>query len=161
MFPGRPVLLAGAFGLVAALVLTLVQIDRTGEIGGVPPSAARYASPSEVFAQAALVAETRSTGTSPRPDQWQYSKTLSRQPNGDPGDGTTMERWIRYDGKQTGGYDVDGRFRISDVPPDPGDDDLSPQQYDRRLRELPTDPDKLLAQVRDDRHWVEFPVEEG
>ncbi|AWS42858.1 CU044_5270 family protein [Streptosporangium sp. 'caverna'] len=156
---GRPMVLAGAFGLVAALVLTLFQIDRTGDPS--PPTAARYASASEVFAQAALVAEARSTDASPRPDQWQYSKSLSRQPNEDSGDADTMEEWIRYDGKQTAGYDDDGRLRISDVPPDPGDDDLSPQQYAEKLRELPTDPDKLLAHVRGDRHWIDLPVEEG
>lgn len=159
---GRPMVLAGAFGLVAALVLTLVQIDRTGGAGDTsPPNAARYASASEVFAQAALVAEARSTEASPRPDQWQYSKSLSRQPNEDSGDGRPTEEWIRYDGKQTAGYDADGRLRISDVPPDPGDDDLSPQRYAKKLRELPTDPDKLLAHVRGDRHWIDLPVEEG
>ena len=71
-----------------------------------------------------------------------------------------MEEWIRYDGKQIARYD-DGRLRISDVPPDPGDDDLSPQRYAEKLRELPTDPDKLLAHVRGDRHWIDLPVEEG
>jgi hypothetical protein len=158
---GRPMVLAGAFGLVAALVLTLVQIDRTGGTGDTsPPKAARYASASEVFAQAALVAEARSTDASPRPDQWQYSKSLARQPNEDSGAGDTMEEWIRYDGKQIARYD-DGRLRISDVPPDPGDDDLSPQRYAEKLRELPTDPDKLLAHVRGDRHWIDLPVEEG
>jgi hypothetical protein len=72
-----------------------------------------------------------------------------------------MERWIRYDGKQTAGRDHDGRFRISDVPPDPGDDDLSPQGYREKLMKLPTDPDKLLAHVKGDRHWIDKPREEG
>ncbi|SEG64142.1 hypothetical protein SAMN05444920_103648 [Nonomuraea solani] len=46
-------------------------------------------------------------------------------------------------------------------PLDPGDDDLTPQQYDAKLRELPTDPRKLLAKVTADRHWIEGAREEG
>ncbi|GAA3805643.1 hypothetical protein GCM10022226_27130 [Sphaerisporangium flaviroseum] len=158
-FWNRPVLLAGAFGVVAALVLAFVRFGPTGDATR-PPVAERYASTAVVLEQAALVAETRSTGSAPRPNQWQYSKVLDRQPNGDPGDRDHRESWIRYDGKQTAGYDEAGQVTVSDHPPDPGDDDLSPMRYAEKLRKLPTDPAKLLAHVRGDRHWVDYPVEE-
>ncbi|MEU4227617.1 hypothetical protein AB0F17_25270 [Nonomuraea sp. NPDC026600] len=38
---------------------------------------------------------------------------------------------------------------------------MTPQQYDAKLRELPTDPRKLLAKVTGDRHWIEGAREEG
>ena len=46
------------------------------------------------------------------------------------------------------------------IEPDPGDDDLSPRQYAARLAKLPTDPDRLLAHVKGDRHWRDKPDEE-
>ncbi|MFD0884696.1 hypothetical protein ACFQ08_09055, partial [Streptosporangium algeriense] len=37
------------------------------------------------------------------------------------------------------------------------DDDLTPREYAARLAELPTDPGRLLAHVRGDRHWAAKP----
>ncbi|WP_336211834.1 hypothetical protein [Nonomuraea sp. LPB2021202275-12-8] len=44
---------------------------------------------------------------------------------------------------------------------DADDDDLTPQQYDAKLRELPTDPRKLLAKITKDPHWIRGAREEG
>ncbi|MFC4585754.1 CU044_5270 family protein [Sphaerisporangium corydalis] len=154
-FP-RPLLLAAAFAAVAALVAVFAH---PGQTGGAPPSAAgRYAGTAVTLERAALVAGSRSTSPTPRPDQWQYSRSMDKQANG-PDAGRVQEEWIRYDGKRAAVFGDDGRLRISKVPPDPGDDDLSPQRYAERLRKLPTDPAKLLARVSADLHWINLPVE--
>ena len=108
--------------------------------------------------QAATAAEDKRYAT-PRPDQWVYTKTKDVQP----ADGRTgiFEHWFRYDGKQRAGRNMDGEFKVTDIPPDPGDDDLPPQKYHEKLMALPTDPDKLLAKVTGDRHWIDLPREEG
>ncbi|GII29103.1 CU044_5270 family protein [Planotetraspora mira] len=170
---GRPMLLAGAVGLMTIITAALVLAGRSG---GAPPQAApsrhtaapatpstapRYADPAEVLEQAALVAATRPDEAPPRPDQWQYRKYLSQQPLGDPGEVDVMEEWIRYDGKQTAFSDATGELRVRDTGPDPGDDDLSPEGYDRKLRALPTDPDALLARISGDRHWIDRPSEDS
>lgn len=112
-----------------------------------------------VLEEAAKAVEKRPAAPEPRADQWQYTKMLNVQP----ADGrvTTRESWLRYDGKQSAGRDLQGTFQVRDVPSDPGDDDLSPQQYRKKLLKLPADPDKLLAHVRGDRHWVDYPKEKG
>ncbi|MGW5261879.1 CU044_5270 family protein [Microbispora sp. NPDC004025] len=152
---GRRLLLAGALGGAASVVIG----TRPHEPGGVAPPATVRLDSATVLRQAAEVAESRPRPAVPRPDQWHYTRTLDKQANDD--SGTTREGWFRYDGKQTAGYGEDGRMHVRDVPPDPGDDDLSPQQYDAKLRRLPTDPDHLLAHVSGDRHWIDLPVEEG
>ncbi|MFI9560032.1 CU044_5270 family protein [Nonomuraea endophytica] len=112
-----------------------------------------------VLERAAEAVEKRPVAPEPRPDQWQYTKTLNVQPAD--GRTTTDESWLRYDGKQSAGWDMEGNFRVRDVPPDPGDDDLSPQAYRKKLLKLPTDPDELIAHVAGDRHWIDKPREEG
>ncbi|GLX09343.1 CU044_5270 family protein [Microbispora sp. NBRC 16548] len=155
---GRRLLLAGTLGGAASVVIA----TRRDEPGVVARSPVVRLDSATVLRQAAEVAESRPRPAVPRPDQWHYTRTLDKQANDDPGSpGTTQEGWIRYDGKQAAGYGEDGRMHVSDVPPDPGDDDLSPQQYDAKLRRLPTDPDDLLAHVSGDRHWIDLPVEEG
>ncbi len=157
---GRRALLAGAVGAAVAATLVVVRQDPEPPAGErITHAQVRLVGTGEALEKAAKVAEARRPITStPRPDQWQYRKSLSRQ-----ADGSTQEweSWIRYDGGAIADYhSVKGTFEIRRTEPDPGDDDLSPQQYDRRLRGLPTDPDKLLAKVRGDRHWVDYPVEE-
>jgi hypothetical protein len=109
--------------------------------------------------KAAEAVEKRPAAPEPRADQWQYTKILNVQP----ADGRvmTLESWLRYDGKQSAGRDPQGNFRVQNVPPDPGDDDLSPQRYREKLLRLPTDSDQLLAHVQGDQHWVDHPQEEG
>ncbi|QFY05557.1 hypothetical protein GBF35_01650 [Nonomuraea phyllanthi] len=146
-----------AAGLAAAVV---VAVPFGGSPAPSPVPAVDTGRPGDVVVleRAALVAERRQT-TEPRPDQWVYTRVRDQQPAD--GQVTIREEWIRYDGKQTAGRGEDGRIGISDVPPDPDDDDLSPQAYRAKLMELPTDPDELLAHVSGDRHWIDKPREEG
>ncbi|MEV0382071.1 CU044_5270 family protein [Nonomuraea sp. NPDC050643] len=156
---GRALLLAGVLGTATAVAVVVArpQPPITTPVG---PSQAVRLDPSVVLARAAdTVGRREGAGEVPRPTQWQYTKTLDKQPNRD--ETQTFERWMRYDGKQTAGFDEAGKPVVRDVPPDPGDDDLSPQQYDQKLRALPTDPKRLLAKVTGDRHWIDWPVEEG
>ncbi|WP_433365100.1 CU044_5270 family protein [Streptosporangium sp. CA-115845] len=109
--------------------------------------------------QAALMAEKRlPDGISPRPDQWLYRKSVVRQP----ADGSVevQEYWTRYDGTRQATRLGRRPMETRTIEPDPGDDDLSPRQYAARLAKLPTDPDRLLAHVRGDRHWQDKPDEE-
>ncbi|NJP88202.1 hypothetical protein HCN51_01800 [Nonomuraea sp. FMUSA5-5] len=156
---GRALLVAGALGTAAAVALVVVRPQEP-----VPPAPSSgppivQLDADAVLARAAATVGRRKAAEVPRPTQWQYTKSLDKQPNGDTV--RASEQWMRYDGKQTAAFGEDGRLVISDVPPDPGDDDLSPQQYDQKLRELPTDPKKLLAKVTRDRHWIDYPREEG
>ncbi|GAA2209120.1 hypothetical protein GCM10009850_045780 [Nonomuraea monospora] len=156
---GRALLAAGALATAAALALVVV---RPQEPAPPVPSSRPHTVQLDTEAVLTRAADTvgrRRAAEAPLPTQWQYTKTLDKQPNGDTV--KTRESWMRYDGKQTAGFGEDGRLAIRDVPPDPGDDDLSPQQYDRKLRALPTDPKRLLAKVTKDRHWIDFPREEG
>jgi hypothetical protein len=151
----RRALLAGtlAAGVAAALWLA-TPADETRPI----PLQSLRPGNLLLLERAATVVERRHYVT-PRPDQWVYRKSKTIQPN----DGAVQfnEGWRRYDGKQTAEYDRDtNRLNVRDVPPDPDDDDLSPQQYHAKLKALPTDPDKLLDHVKADRHWIELPRED-
>ncbi|MFD1538992.1 CU044_5270 family protein [Nonomuraea guangzhouensis] len=157
---GRRLLVIGALGAAAALaVATLRPEPSTPDREGTPP-VVRLDS-SVVLAHAAEVAGRRRSAQVPLPTQWQYTKTLDKQPTSDTI--VTREHWMRYDGMQTAGFGEDGKLHVGpeEDPRDPGDDDLTPQQYDAKLRELPTDPKKLLAKVTGDRHWIEGAREEG
>jgi hypothetical protein len=112
-----------------------------------------------VLEEAAKTFAKRAVAAEPRPEQWQYTKSLDVQPAD--GRRTIQESWLRYDGKQSAGREMDGSFRVLDVQPDPGDDDLSPQRYRGKLLKLPSDPDESLAHVQGDRHWIDYPREEG
>ncbi|GAA4077578.1 CU044_5270 family protein [Nonomuraea soli] len=109
--------------------------------------------------QAARTVERRAAPSEPRAGQWQYTRSLVVQPS--TGERREQESWIRYDGRQTASRRPDGTVRVVDVPPDPGDDDLPPQGYWRKLNALPTDPDDLIRHVTGDRHWIDLPKEEG
>nr|WP_311132350.1 CU044_5270 family protein [Nonomuraea gerenzanensis]SBO95110.1 hypothetical protein BN4615_P4626 [Nonomuraea gerenzanensis] len=152
---GRALLLAGA--LATALVVVRPQAPARPAPAAQPRTVQLDAD--TVLARAADTVGRRAAAEVPLPTQWQYTKTLDKQPTGDTI--KTRESWMRYDGKQTAGFGEDGRLSVHDVPPDPGDDDLSPRQYDQKLRELPTDPKRLLAKVTKDRHWIDYPREEG
>lgn len=156
--PGRRLLVVGALGAAAAVAVAtlLPQSPDTGPAS--TPPVVRLDS-GVVLARAAEVASRRGKAQVPLPTQWHYTKTLDKQPNSDTV--KTMEGWMRYDGRQSANFNEDGELVVGDVPPDPGDDDLSPQQYDAKLRELPTAPRKLLAKVTGDRHWIEGAREEG
>ncbi|SNT48873.1 hypothetical protein SAMN05216276_105020 [Streptosporangium subroseum] len=154
----RRLLVVGALGAAAVLAVAILRPEPPAPGPTSPPSVVRLDS-SVVLAHAAEVAGGRKSAHVPLPTQWHYTKTLDKQPNSDTV--KTIERWIRYDGEQRAGFGRDGELVVRDVPPDPGDDDLSPQQYDAKLRALPTDPRKLLAKVTGDRHWIEGGYEEG
>ncbi|MEV4892685.1 CU044_5270 family protein [Nonomuraea sp. NPDC055795] len=152
-----PSLLAAAALAVAVVVVTVPR--HSPEIRPVPFVETITLNSETVLEQAAETIEKRSMAPEPRPDQWQYTKIFNVQPAD--GRTSTYESWLRYDGKQSAGRDMEGNFRVEDVAPDPGDDDLSPQAYRKKLLKLPTDPDKLLAHVAGDRHWIDKPREEG
>ncbi|NRQ38457.1 CU044_5270 family protein [Nonomuraea sp. NN258] len=158
----RRALLSGALAAAVAAAVLLTAPDATEPApGGTPSTAVAEPRPGSItlLEQAALVAERRSF-SAPRPDQWVYTRTKSIQPAD--GAESIMEGWIRYDGKQLARVSPrTGQLRVEDVPPDPGDDDLSPQQYHHKLLALPTDPVKLLAKVTKDRHWIDYPKEEA
>ncbi|MEU0520312.1 CU044_5270 family protein [Streptosporangium sp. NPDC006007] len=160
---GRRLLLAGALGAAATLAVTTLRPEPPApNPAPTPPVVQLDLDSNVVLAHAAKVAGGRESAQVPLPTQWHYTKTLDKQPNPDTvraGEG--WESWERYDGRQRAGFDEDGKLIINDVSPDPGDDDLSPRQYDAKLRELPTDPKKLLAKITGDRHWIDYPKEEG
>ncbi|MFI7613588.1 CU044_5270 family protein [Nonomuraea terrae] len=155
---GRRLLLVGALGAATALAVTTLRPEPPTPNPANTPPVVRLDS-SVVLARAAEVASRRKGDQVPLPTQWHYTKTLDKQPNSDTV--RTGEGWMRYDGRQRADFDEDGKIVVSDIPSDPGDDDLSPQQYDAKLRALPTDPKKLLVEVTDDRHWIDYPKEEG
>jgi hypothetical protein len=157
---GRRVLVVGALGAAAALAVATLRPEPPTPGPAGTPSVVRLDS-SVVLAHAAEVAGSRKNAQVPLPTQWHYTKTLDKQPNSDTT--VTREHWMRYDGMQAAGFGENGKLHVGPEgdPRDPGDDDLTPQQYDAKLRELPTDPRKLLAKVTGDRHWIEGAREEG
>jgi hypothetical protein len=158
---GRRLLVVGALAVAApAVAVATLQPQPPAQVPNATPSVAQLDS-GVVLARAAEVAGGRRTAQAPLPTQWHYTKELDKQPNSDTIE--TREQWIRYDGRQAASFGEDGQLIVGEEqdPPDPGGDDLSPQQYDAKLRELPTDPRKLLAKVTGDRHWVEGALEEG
>ncbi|MET8156198.1 CU044_5270 family protein [Sphaerisporangium sp. NPDC005289] len=158
-FALMPSMLIAAVAAVLVVAIALPMSRSTPEVPSTPPVRTVLLNSETVLEKAAKTVEKRSLAPEPRADQWVYTKSLDRQPSD--GKTTVQEGWTRYDGKQTAGRDREGVFRISDVPPDPNDDDLSPQQYREKLLKLPTDPDKLLAHVQGDRHWIDYPKEEA
>lgn len=156
---GRRLLVIGALGSAAALAVTTLWPQPPTPGPESTPPVVRLDS-SVVLADAAEVAGRRRGAQVPSPKQWHYTKTLDKQPNSDTV--RTRESWLRYDGMQAA-YFKDGELHVSPEsnPLDANDDDLTPQQYDAKLRELPTDPRKLLAKVTGDRHWIRGAREEG
>ncbi|MET8142221.1 CU044_5270 family protein [Sphaerisporangium sp. NPDC005288] len=158
-FALMPSLLIAAVAAVLVVAIAVPMSRSTPEVPGTPPVRTVLLNSETVLEKAAKTVEKRTLAPEPRADQWVYTKSLDRQPAD--GETTVREGWTRYDGKQTAGWDFKGKFKVSDVPPDPDDDDLSPQQYREKLLKLPTDPDKLLRHVKGDRHWVDYPKEEA
>ncbi|MEV0236399.1 CU044_5270 family protein [Nonomuraea sp. NPDC050786] len=154
-----PSLLVAAVAVVALVLVAVPALRRPPEVRSMPAVETILLNSETVLEQAARTVEKRAPVPEPRPDQWQYTKTLNVQPAD--GRTETYESWLRYDGKQSAGRDPEGNFHVADVPPDPDDDDLSPQQYREKLLKLPSDPDKLLAHVAGDRHWIDYPKEES
>ncbi|AWS46904.1 CU044_5270 family protein [Streptosporangium sp. 'caverna'] len=154
----RRLLVVGALGAATVLAVAILRPESPASGPTNTPSVVRLDS-SVVLAHAAEVAGGRESAHVPLPTQWHYTKILDKQPNSDTV--KAREEWMRYDGKQRAVFGRDGKLVIRDIPPDPGDDDLSPQQYDAKLRALPTDPRKLLAKVTGDRHWIKGAHEEG
>ncbi|MFE3449794.1 CU044_5270 family protein [Nonomuraea sp. NPDC059194] len=157
---GRRLLVVGALGATAALAVATLRPQPPAPGPESTPSVVRLDS-SVVLARAAEVAGKRRSAQVPLPTQWHYTKTLDKQPNSDTIE--THEHWMRYDGMQAASFGEDGELVVGPEgdPRDPGDDDLTPQQYDAKLRELPTDPRKLLVKVTGDRHWIVGAREEG
>ncbi|WP_433511367.1 CU044_5270 family protein [Nonomuraea sp. CA-143628] len=151
------VLLAGT--LAAGLAIAPTFIRSADQNRPVPPAHSTRPGSIQLLEQAALVAERRPF-RKPRPDQWVYTKTKDVQPAD--GRTTIYEQWMRFDGKQAASIGEDGELHVSDLPQlDPGDDDLTPQQYYDKLVALPIDPYKLLAHVAGDKHWLKPLMEDG
>ncbi|MFI6906457.1 CU044_5270 family protein [Nonomuraea sp. NPDC050394] len=148
-----PSVLAAAAAAVAVVVVTVPR--HSPELRPVPFVETITLNSEIVLERAAQTVEKRPMAPEPRPDQWQYTKTLNVQPAD--GRTTTYESWLRYEGEQSAGRGVDGNIWVRDVPPD----DLSPQAYRKKLLKLPTDPDKLLARVAGDRRRIDKPRDEG
>ncbi|MBB5779083.1 CU044_5270 family protein [Nonomuraea jabiensis] len=157
---GRRLLVVGALGAATAVAVATFRPQSPTQEPAATPSVVQLDS-GVVLARAAEVASRRESAPVPLPTQWRYTKTLDKQPNSDTIE--TSEHWMRYDGMQAAGFGEDGRLHVGSEgnPLDPGDDELSPQQYDAKLRALPTDPRKLLAEVTGDRHWIKGAREEG
>ncbi|MGW5488065.1 CU044_5270 family protein [Streptosporangium sandarakinum] len=157
---GRRLLMIGALGAAASVAVATLWPQSPAQGPAATPSVVRLDS-SVVLVRAADVASRRGSVQVPLPTQWHYTKTLDKQPNSETT--KTREQWLRYDGRKSAGFGEDGRLIVGKEhnPLDPGDDDLSPQQYDAKLRKLPTDPRKLLAKITGDRHWIEGAREEG
>lgn len=157
----RNALISGVLGVAVTVTLTAGYVfDAADQSPTVQHIMAAEAV--KVLEGAALVAESRPLAPVPEPGQWQYRKSVSSGAGfvgaGGAGSG---EHWTRYDGREVAGLDEAGEVQITAVSADPGDDDLSPQEYDKRLRELPTDPESLLAHIQGDRHWIELPVRDN
>ncbi|MEU4542004.1 CU044_5270 family protein [Nonomuraea dietziae] len=154
-----PSLLAVAGGLAAAVVV----VSGTGApTQGLRPAVITRTAPmsaEDVLRRAAQVSERHAPAPTPRLDQWLYRKTLVKQP----GDATAevQEYWTRYDGTRQAVRQGQGPLEQSHLRQDPDDDDLTPRKYAAKLAELPTDPGRLLAHVKGDRHWVTKPKEEA
>ncbi|MFB4276857.1 CU044_5270 family protein [Nonomuraea sp. MTCD27] len=157
---GRRLLVVGALGAAAAVAVATFRPQPPAQEPAATPSVVQLDS-DVVLARAAEVASRRESTPVPLPTQWHYTKTLDKQPNSDTIE--TREHWTRYDGMQAANFGEDGKLHVGPEgnPLDSGDDDLSPQKYDAKLRELPTDPRKLLAKVTGDRHWIKGAREEG
>lgn len=149
-----PPLLAAA----TAAAAVIVAVSGPDEVVA-PPVRTAPVRAETVLRQAALVVERRPRDDAPRPDQWIYRKSVVDQPDDDPVD--TQEYWTRYDGTRQATRVNGGRLEISDLTPDPDDDDLTPEQYAAKVAALPTDPAELLAHVKGDRHWATRPVGEA
>ncbi|MEV4888079.1 CU044_5270 family protein [Nonomuraea sp. NPDC055795] len=157
---GRRLLAVGMVGATVAVAVVTLRPQSPAQDPATPPTVVQFDS-SVVLARAAEVASRRESAPVPLPTQWHYTKTLDKQPNSDTVE--PSEQWQRYDGMQAASFDEDGRLQVGPEhnPLDANDDDLTPQQYDAKLRELPTDPKKLLAKVTGDRHWIKGAREEG
>ncbi|MFF4985557.1 CU044_5270 family protein [Streptosporangium saharense] len=68
-----------------------------------------------------------------------------------------QEYWTRYDGTRQASRQNGGGMGTNIFTPNPKDDDLTPQECAAKLAALPTDPDRLLAHVKGDRHWATKP----
>ncbi|SDI58740.1 hypothetical protein SAMN05421505_1783 [Sinosporangium album] len=101
--------------------------------------------------QMAASVEKNEPDAIPRPEQWMYRKVIVKQ--ADHTTGEAQEYWRRYDGGQQAVRIGQGPLDLHTHAPEPDDDDLTPQEYAAKLADLPTDPDKLLAHVKSDRHW--------
>jgi hypothetical protein len=157
---GRRLLVVGVLGTAVVLAVATLRPAPPAPGPASTPSVIRLDS-GVVLARAAEVAGKRGGVQVPLPSQWHYTKTLDKQPNSDTTE--THEQWMRYDGLQAANFGEDGELVVGPEgnPLDSDDDDLTPQQYDAKLRELPTDPKKLLAKVTGDRHWIKGAREEG
>lgn len=144
---------------VAAGAAVFVQVNGA-EVTGVRPAVVETTAVRAEVAlnQAASTAEKREPGATPRPDQWLYRKIAVRQPGETAG--VVQEYWTRYDGTRQGLRQDQGTLELMTIVPEPDDDDLTPREFAAKLAELPTDPGKLLAHVKKDRHWMDKPAQE-
>ncbi|MFC7104634.1 CU044_5270 family protein [Nonomuraea rubra] len=151
-----------ALAVTTAVAAVLVVVTAGGDrVPGVVTAerTTQIDTPRAVLLRAALMAERRQAGGTPRDDQWMYRMVTVQQP----GDArrTVQEYWTRYDGTEQAFREDEGPMERHRIEPDPDDDDLTPKQYAARLAALPTEPGKLLAHVRADRHWQTRPAEKG
>ncbi|GAA3714671.1 hypothetical protein GCM10022224_095400 [Nonomuraea antimicrobica] len=151
-----PFLLTAATVTVAAVLVGAVAMTGAGSPPAGPTATLRTktVSAQAVLQQAAWVVQRRRPAAAPRPEQWIYRKRVVRQPGGSD---KVEEYWTRYDGLRQAHRQGQGPIETRTYTPDPADDDLTPQEFAAKLAALPTDPRKLLAQVKADPLWAAEP----
>ncbi|MGA5314023.1 CU044_5270 family protein [Streptomyces pseudogriseolus] len=151
---GRWGLAAGAAMAAGAavVVLTLGSSSSDAPLNTPPASVASV----ELLERAALAAAATTPQTKVRAGQYSYVKTvghtsvLSEGKSGDVQllrESEAMEQWTSVDGSERTLQRKDGSDSL--VPETPGRGSLNAPTYDF-LAALPTDPDALLKQIRDD-----------
>ncbi|WP_030450930.1 CU044_5270 family protein [Herbidospora cretacea] len=136
--------------VAAATGVVVVMVSGVGApVREVPPGP-RPMSAEVVLQRAAQVSERHAPARTPRAGQWLYWKLLVR--NGTP---VTIaeEYWTRFDGTAQASRRGQGAMEQSVIEPEPGDDQLTPREFAAKFAELPTDPARLLAHVKDDPVW--------
>ncbi|MFI7531956.1 CU044_5270 family protein [Streptosporangium sp. NPDC049376] len=155
LVPSLLVTVSAAAGAVAVAVVVNGAVPPPQEARPSVAVETRPMNAAVVLVRAAQVSERRALTPEPRADQWLYRKNMVKQPNDAAPE--TQESWIRYDGTRRAVRWGRGPLEQFGSTPDPDDDDLTPREYAARLAGLPTDPDRLLAHVRGDRHWETKP----
>ncbi|WP_250562159.1 CU044_5270 family protein [Sphaerisporangium fuscum] len=140
--------LAGALGLAAAVTVTLTRLDGGAGTPAVPrpPATTAAVSAASVLEKAALVAEQTKI-VKWRPDQWYYVKQTQDLPIN-----PVWEQWIRMDGSREAVREWHGKLKIGPGEKGP----MNPAKTQRRIEDLPSDPDAMLDYFRDDADGMRF-----
>ncbi|WP_285778730.1 CU044_5270 family protein [Microtetraspora sp. NBRC 13810] len=144
----RGLALAGAFGLAAAVTVTVARLDGGPKTPVTrPPVAAVQVSAASVLEKAALVAE-KSKVVAWRPEQWFYLKKTQ------PGSPVlpVYELWTRMDGERQAVREADGKLRVGPGEKGP----MNPAKTQRKIENLPSDPGAMLEHFREDADGMRF-----